>query len=157
MTTHQLAQLWTEWIGRAESLQSALAEQKEALIAREMDRVENLIPVVEDRRTALLDADERAREACINLAAELGVGASLPAIAKKLQPLESARLRNLAAKVTKHGEAIRNALIQNHALVENELSYTAVTLSLIGQALREPATPYMGSTEPGALSLDRKV
>jgi hypothetical protein len=156
MNPRQLASVWSEWCRAAQALLSILNEQADALTRRDTERVEELLPLVEDRRETLEAVDSRARGASAALAARLGAAATLTGIAAKLPSADASVLAELSAQVTRLGSEVRQAMVRNHALIENELAYVAGTLTLIGQALRQPPTPY-GKASTGALTLDRKV
>jgi len=156
MTPRHVATLWSEWVRSAESLLQVLARQEQALIARDTDQVQDCLEQVETARMALQAKDEEARSAIAALAQNTGAEPTLREVARRLPPAEARVLSGLASTAERLADALRASFIRNHALIENELAYVSGTLMLIGQALREPATPY-GKATAGALTLDRKV
>lgn len=156
MTTRQVATLWSEWARSAEALLHVLARQEQALISRDTDQVQECLEQVEKARIALQAKDEEARSAISALAQDVGSEPTLREVARRL-PLPDARLLSgLAMTAERLAHSLRASFIRNHALIENELAYVSGTLMLIGQALREPSTPY-GKAAMGALTLDRTV
>jgi hypothetical protein len=156
MNVNRLASVWTEWASAASQLLAALNLEEQALVARDTARVEELLPLIDERRLTLEAIDARAREASVELSTKLGCVPSLSCLCQRLGPAASGPLLTLAQRVSALGNDIRAAMIKNHALIENELAYVAATLAVIGQALREPVTPY-GRGTAGALALDRTV
>jgi len=156
MNAQRLSAVWIEWAGAASALVSLLDQQESALVSRDTARVEDLLPEIEKSRHALEAVDERAREASTAFAEKLGCVPSLTGIMTRLSPTEAGSISALAQRVKDLGEGLREAMIRNHSLIVNELAYVAATLTLVGQTLRDPTTPY-GKGTAGALTVDRTV
>ncbi|GMV36420.1 MAG: hypothetical protein AMXMBFR61_09280 [Fimbriimonadales bacterium] len=156
MTPRHVATLWSEWVRSAEALLQVLACQERALISRDTDQVQDCLEQVESARIALQAKDEEARSAISALAEAVGSEPTLREVARRLPPSDARLLSSLAGTAERLADALRASFIRNHALIQNELAYVSGTLMLIGQALREPSTPY-GKAVAGALTLDRKV
>lgn len=154
MTARRLATVWSSWLYEAQSLVALLDKQSEALVRRDAEQVDAQLPEIEAKKAALETVDATARIACQEMAAELAVEPHLTAIARRLPEADAAMLSSLAKQIEVTGDRLRAAMVRNHALIENELAYFAGTLNVIGQALRDPATPYAGGA-PTALTLDR--
>jgi len=154
MSARQLAVTWSEWLSEARGLVNALEDQAEALVGRDAVRVSALEEQLEQRRERLSSVDHRARQTSLDLAEKLKSGPSFADLAPRLNPNDSSVLLALSRDIETTTDLLRAAMIRNHALIENELAYVTGTLGLIGQALREPSTPY-GPGDVPALTLDR--
>jgi hypothetical protein len=137
-------------------LLQVLARQERALISRDTDQVQECLEQIESARSKLQEKDEEARSAIFALAQAVGSEPTLRDVARKLPPSDARLLSGFAGTAERLADALRASFIRNHALIENEMAYVSGTLMLIGQALREPSTPY-GKAPAGALTLDRKV
>lgn len=140
--TKEIETLWWDWLSTAERLLRSLYEQTAALTLRDIARVERIQPELDSMMELMHGIDDRAAEAGLKLAEELGCEPNLKSLVAALPRDEGMALQAVANRVIVVGRNVQEVIAKNRRLIENELDTVNGTMALVAREAVEENQKY---------------
>lgn len=140
--TKELEQLWNKWLDKSEDVLGLLHQQTAALTMRQVERLEDLQPMLDAEMDVMGHIDTKAAACAKGLAEVYGCEPHLRSLVNVLEKADAQRIQALANKVIVAGRNVQRVIDKNKALIENELAYVNGSLTVICTESQKAEGPY---------------
>lgn len=141
-TTKQLENYWADWLRKSDELLSILHQQTAALTMRQVERIEELQPILDAEMAEMESIDAKAAASARELAEQFGCEPNLRSLVGVLEKADAQRVQAMANKVIVAGRNLQRVIDKNRALIENELEYVNGSISVICTESQKSTGPY---------------
>ena len=137
MKSRELQRQYWDWLSSAERLLRSLAEQTAALTLRDVKRVEQIQPELDQMMGRLQLIDKTTVAATLSLAGTMDVEPSLRGILAALTPAEAQQVESLTKRVKIVSTNLQERIDRNRKLLISELDYVHGTMAIIAKVAQE--------------------
>lgn len=141
-TTKQLENHWADWLRKSDDLLGLLHQQTAALTMRQVERIEEIQPLLDAGMAAMESIDTEAAASAKKLAEQFGCDPNLRSLVDVLEKADAQRVQAMANKVIVAGRNLQRVIDKNRALIENELEYVNGSISVICTEAQKAEGPY---------------